>query len=186
MRIRVLGSPGLRGDTQVWALRPSGEPLGHARWVDALRILRCPGGTVPPDVAVIAPGFQPQRLPWQDGEVTVDLKPGPTVTLQAVHPVRLADGIRRGWCVLRPEAAIFGVAAAQFDVEFPAAGLAAGEAVTLQVPASGSYELRFAADTQDGPGFLPLYDTVLARGIRVDADEVTQRVVLPDPLRDNR
>lgn len=183
MRLHIAGEPGQRGDTSVWMLSPAGRSRGHARWVGDARILRCPQGEAP-DVMVHAPGYRAQRLRWQDGRVDLDLERGLELTLQAVAPVTMAEGIRRGWCVLRPEHPLDGVAPLQLDVGFPAAALLRGEPVTLHVPAAGSYELRFAGDRSDGPGFIPLYRTVLQRGIRVDEDGAEQRVALPDPVDD--
>ena len=55
----------------------------------------------------------------------------------------------------------------------------------LRLPVATSYELRFDADKNDGPGFMPLYFTVIQHGlIVIDFDGVQQlEILLPDPLK---
>jgi hypothetical protein len=183
MRIRIAGQPGNSGATNVWAVDAENRIKGHASWEGADRILRC-AGTAAPDVVIIAKGFLPQRLAWQDGPVDVRLDPGIEVELQAVTAVELADGIRRGWFVLRPETSILNVPGMQFDVGFFAQDLIDGKPVKLRLPGAASYELRFDGDTQDGPGFAPLYQKVIQRGLIVTDRADLQRLLisLPNPL----
>lgn len=182
MRVHVVGEPGRRGDTNVWMMRPDGESRGHAVWEGSDRVLRCPQGEAP-DVLVLASGYRPHRLRWQDGRVQVELEAGLEITLQAVAPVSLAKGLKRGSCVLRPEHPVDGISAPYFDVQFSVTPLLRGEPVRLRVPVATTYELRFAGTDVEGPGFLPMYGTVLQRGIRLEEDGAEARVVLPDPIR---
>jgi len=184
MRVQISGSPGKSGNTNVWALGAESQVLGPARWEGEDWILQCAQGTAP-DVLVIAPGFRPLRLPWKDGSVKVALDPGFEVELQALKPVNYAEDIQRGWFSLRPETAVHGVAAAQFAVDFSALELAVGKPVTMRLPVAASYELRFDADKSEGPGFMPLYRTVIQRSLIVVESGGMQhfKVLLPDPLK---
>jgi hypothetical protein len=187
MRIQISGRPGRRGDTNVWAIEGQGTILGHARWVGDDWILQCAAGQAP-DAVIIAPGFQPQRIPWQDGDVPITLEPGFKVELQATAAVKMDPAIKRGWFSIQPEFPLFGINPNQFAVGFSATDLAAGKVVSLNLPTVGSYNLRFDGDVNDGPGFMPLYQTMIQKGIQVSepgsgASQVV--VVLPNPLRND-
>lgn len=183
MRVQIKGAPGNSGATNVWAVNPQNRILGHARWEGSERILRCAQGAAP-DVLIFAPGFAPQRIAWQDGLVEVTLDKGIEVELQAVAPVKMADGIRRGWFVLRPETGLHGVSPMQFDVGFSATDLIAGKSIQLRLPAAAGYELRFAGDRNDGPGFIPMYQKVIQSGLIITTSGGVQKllIALPDPL----
>lgn len=187
MRIQISGSPGRRGDTNVWAIEGQNNILGHARWEGDNRILQCPAGQAP-DVVVIAPGYQPQRIPWQDGDVVVTLERGFEVELQATAAVQMDPEIKRGWFSIQPDFPLHGIHGNQFAVGFSATDLIAGKAVTLRLPAVGSYNLRFDGDVNDGPGFMPMYQTVIQNGIQVpepDSGVAHVAVVLPNLLRND-
>ncbi len=183
MRIEIAGAPGNSGKTKVCAVDGNNKVLGYAGWEGKHRVLRCSLGTAP-DVVIAADGYAPLRIPWQDGVEQVKLVAGIDIELKAMAPVQLDSGIRRGWFVLRPESPLLNVPGLQFDVGFYAQDLIDGKVVNLRVPAAGSYELRFDGDTQDGPGFIPMYLHVVQSGLIVTQQSGVQRLLvsLPDPL----
>ena len=159
MLVVVRGQVGQRGDLNVVTIGADGGIGSYARWVDAGRLLRAPLGEYP-EVVVTAPGYAPQRLPWQDGTVEVTLEPGIEVTLRPKLPVQLPDGVS-AWLALRPVEPLLGLAPQGFDTVFPVARLVDPGEVQVRLPAAGRYELRLASTDRQGPGFLPLYETVL-------------------------
>lgn len=184
MRVRIAGQPGNSGATNVWALNSNHQIQGHAQWKGKERILYCSANDAP-DVVIIAQGYLPLRLAWQDGVVDVELSPGLEVELQAVAPVALADGIHRGWFIIRPETPILNIPGMSFDVGFYCQDLIDGKPVRLRLPGAASYELRFDGDTSLGPGFIPMYRQVVQKGLLVTETDQVQRLLvsLPDPLK---